>query len=152
ELDGHLMEQYKTAEQNLTQRIEALKKSGDKQALERATSELKESQKAPLTPVLEWQTNLYNAQKATAESHLDEAEKLWPVVLKQAEALQPKDRRLINTLNAYANYYSVKKQYKEAEELLQRALRESEQIFGTQADETVFALNVLGSFYYVTGD
>jgi len=153
EVDGHLMPQYKAAEQNLTQRINALKKSGNKQALARATSQLKQDQTAASpSSAFEWQTNLYNAQKAMAESRLDDAGKLWPTVLKQAEALQPTDRRLITTLNGFANYYTVKKQYKEAEDLLRRALRESEQAFGPQADETVLALNVLGSFYYSRQD
>jgi tetratricopeptide (TPR) repeat protein len=90
--------------------------------------------------------------QAMIAGHFDEAEVKYKEAVELAEKLQPRDNRLATSLLRLANCYAGKKDFPKTEAAIQRALTETEKLYGPESPMMTEPLQALGQYSAFRGD
>lgn len=144
-------EQYKSAQARFNQHMAALRASGKSAEAATLGSSLHASKVDPgiseeLDAIME------AGLQAMIAGHFDEAEVNYKQAVELAEKLQPHDMRLATSLLRLANCYAGKKDFPKTESAMQRALTETEKLYGAESPMMTEPLQALAQYSAFRGD
>jgi len=136
--------EYEDAQQRAQNHLAALKAAGDNAKAAEFEAQL-ETHSSVLAndPAAVWQANISAGMKALDGGRFEDAEKSFQGALAAAEALHPRDYRLVLTLHQLGALYTARDR-DTADGFYRRQLEAATEIYGPLAPETADALDALG--------
>lgn len=142
---------YNEAQERFNQRVASLRKAGKAAEATKLEKSVHDSQStASATEQLD--SLMQSGSQAFNERRFDDAERDYRKGVEIAEKLQPRDGRLVTCLNHLGQLFAFRKDFRDAEAVLERQLTVTEEIFGKDNVAVAEPLKFLAMTAIAEGD